>query len=860
MNKIKISVIKYSSILLLFLTANHVQAQVENEKEAFSRYMPLKNYAKEVRTESSKTGIIRKRIEKARKANGQNIDALDVPLTPNPFLSNAPKPGNYLQWSNYMKEVKKLYFKNRKSPTTISINENEGDLETTNNVPSQAQKIPNFGSGVGQTNRVMIKGSANFSSIDDIPAQDLGAFLEEDDFDNGIIDTSTLLVFTENIQTIKGTGIIGDGANGSSRTGFGDHDYYAISLEFGQTATFKVTSNDPENPIAPGLVIFDEDGFPVESQLIEGAVSVEATFTASNTGTYYLSIADFDSYIEEGFGFGGPGIIFDAFSAQFRGGVGAEGPYSFEATFIGELDSDFYAVDLKKGDVFGLAANGSALIAEFFTPDGVLANGTGSAPATSILEESPLPVNGDIVLSYIAPRDGTYTFRTIGNILGYEIEAVASRPGTEKPFGKTQLIYLDFTGEGTTLRPYVSLPPGVDPNIPELDIVRNLSPFEDFLERWGIENTYRNRTELTREITKVVNENLKKDIRMSRLNPNFKVRIISDYGHPVLGARINRFLDRFKVPFSRVIIGGTIEEFLIETIGIATTIDPGNFSLDDEAVVLLDLLSNPLVLDDDEDDDDFDIIDDFSLKSGFLGNDPNTINSIPLADGATIEDAVATTVGNIVSHEIGHFIGNFHTDIDNNDVYSIMDSGGLPITFAAGVFPGGLFGDANTVDVDFVEDNYFAREGFNFSARNLTNLNVAFALSRRKFKGFYFGKSQQSNELEDLENEILAMEDEILAGIPKPDVFTDISSWPNPQRKSELSKLRFMSAKEGNAVVSLYNLNGKMVAELFNGNIAAEEVKEIELLPSKYNLAPGMYIYNISTSAGLENHKILITH
>ncbi len=43
---------------------------------------------------------------------------------------------------------------------------------------------------------------------------------------------------------------------------------------------------------------------------------------------------------------------------------------------------------------------------------------------------------------------------------------------------------------------------------------------------------------------------------------------------------------------SRVIIGGTIAQSGINTIGVAQFIDPGNYNREDSAVVLLDVLSN----------------------------------------------------------------------------------------------------------------------------------------------------------------------------------------------------------------------------------------------------------------------------
>src|SRR5262249_52817956 len=88
---------------------------------------------------------------------------------------------------------------------------------------------------------------------------------------------------------------------------------------------------------------------------------------------------------------------------------------------------------------------------------------------------------------------------------------------------------------------------------------------------------------------------------------------------------------------SRVIIGGTREEFGPKTvIGMAPTIDVGNFDTSETAVALLDYLSDPDI--------------------------PFSLHYVPRADGATMIDLIGVYVGNLVSHEAGHFFGNWHTD------------------------------------------------------------------------------------------------------------------------------------------------------------------------------------------------------
>jgi hypothetical protein len=71
---------------------------------------------------------------------------------------------------------------------------------------------------------------------------------------------------------------------------------------------------------------------------------------------------------------------------------------------------------------------------------------------------------------------------------------------------------------------------------------------------------------------------------------------------------------------------------------------------------------------------------------------------------------VGTALGNIVSHEAGHFVGSWHVD-QFNDVLNLMDQGGnFPLLYAVG--PDGIGGTADDPDVDFGGDLFNPNEGF----------------------------------------------------------------------------------------------------------------------------------------------------
>ena len=84
---------------------------------------------------------------------------------------------------------------------------------------------------------------------------------------------------------------------------------------------------------------------------------------------------------------------------------------------------------------------------------------------------------------------------------------------------------------------------------------------------------------------------------------------------------------------------------------------------------------------------------------------------------------VGQAVGNVASHEAGHFFGNWHVD-QFNDAANLMDQGGnFPVLY--GVGPDKVGGTADDDDVDFGEDNFNPNEGFFGIEDTLSRLAVA---------------------------------------------------------------------------------------------------------------------------------------
>jgi hypothetical protein len=200
-----------------------------------------------------------------------------------------------------------------------------------------------------------------------------------------------------------------------------------------------------------------------------------------------------------------------------------------------------------------------------------------------------------------------------------------------------------------------------------------LSPLSAFLAKWGI--TRAQEDELIDAVVAGVTENIRQDLIDTGLNARFKLKIQNSKDHADPWGKPN---------VSRIVVGGTIAESGVNTIGIAQSIDPGNFDTEETALVLLDVLSNP---------------------SGAASL--NTYLT-PASDRLAF---VAQALSNVTAHEGGHFFGDFHTD-NTSATVNLMDSGGANFQNLFGVGPDNVGGTADDRDVDFGDDVFSAAEGF----------------------------------------------------------------------------------------------------------------------------------------------------
>ena len=326
-----------------------------------------------------------------------------------------------------------------------------------------------------------------------------------------------------------------------------------------------------------------------------------------------------------------------------------------------QVDRDFYSFDLKPGDVIGGTLTGASDALTIYRPDGTQMVGSELLDASSLYPpNSPLPGGGNTTLAYVAEAAGSYALELGSGVGSYDVTVNGFRPGSEiDPSTRVQTVFLDF--DGATVNTGIWGGPGV----------RTLSPFSSFIAKWGL--TRSQEATLIDQITAEVTENIKKDLKA--VNSEVQVKVINSKDNA----------DQFgKENVSRVIVGGTIAQSGISTIGIAQYIDPGNYGHEDSAVVLLDVLS-----------------------------DPTGSASLNTYMNATSDRVgfVSQAVGNVISHEIGHLIGNYHTD-NANPQHSLMDAGGSGFGNLFGVGPDNIGGTADDEDVDFALDEYIPAEGF----------------------------------------------------------------------------------------------------------------------------------------------------
>ncbi len=597
------------------------------------------------------------------------LNAMKAEKGPNPYLAFLPAEAepDFQFWQAAMRSDSKNKTPSPSPLQLITANEAEGvGAVGQNDSIATAEHITNFGTRLDEDPAADISGSLPQFPV---PAT-IGPFAEDD----GAIPIANVTGLISG-AAVKLNGTIGDGPHGSAGTGNGDFDFFEISgVLAGQVIIVDIdtvpATLDPFvavwNSAGNLLAANDDDEFTFDSYL---------EFAVPSDGDYFVSV---EGYNDDG------QLPADPFDSSSGIGVGSEGDYDLTLALI-ERDVDVYSFELKAGDIVGASVAGGGTRLELFDPSGVLRHGS-NGDATSIHPNaSPLPGGGNAVVSHVAEVAGLYYLGVSNGSGSYNIALRVFRPVLESDVfgGSVQTLFIDF--DGATIDPSIFGGPAGP---------RHMSPLSAFLGDWGL--TPGDEDAVIDAILAAISESLESDLLNTGNNSNFGIQILNSRDHADPFGQRN---------VSRIIIGGTIAELGIGTIGIADSIDVGNFEANETAIVLLDLLS---------------------ADSG----NPNSLNGITLDPGATIIDLIGIGVGNIAAHEAGHFFGDWHTD-QFNAQENIMDQGGN-LANTLGLGPDEEFGTIDDRDVDFGKDSFVPNEGFSGTEDTLNT--VAFGLMTAELK------------------------------------------------------------------------------------------------------------------------------
>ncbi len=544
----------------------------------------------------------------------------------------------------------------RQARPPLVVDEEEPDgSRGSNDTYQTAQLVKRFGTSKRDRSTARILGQLD---NEEVTFQAIRPTREDD----GSIPKARNTRVGNKFDGITTSGTIGDGPHGSAASGSGDFDAYKVTGKAGKRLVAKAAS-DPSSDFDSVIALFDANGNIIDFNDDANETTFDSALSTSlpEDGTYYLFVSGFFSVPE------------DPFDSSSGFGAESEGDYGLELS-VSDADADTYAVDLEVGDVLGLSVAGSATFLGIQDSTGTLVHGSAQDASFIYPSESPLPGGGNAVNDHVVDEAGTHYISVSGDSGRYDVTAEVYRPGSEGE--KVQTLYLDF--DGARLNTNIFGGPGV----------RTLSPMRSFLGGWGLTND--DYEPLAREIIRSVTENVQRDLRRSGVDPDTRVRIRNSLDHR----------DTFgkQEHVSRIIIGGTINQSGVETIGIAQSIDPGNFDRSETALVLLDVLSD---------------------------NDPENEASLNfyLAPNSDKVKFIGTGVGNVVSHEAGHYFGDWHVD-QFNDTLNVMDQGGN-FALLYGVGDDGIGGTADDPDVDFGKDVFNPNEGFTGTENTLGRLAAA---------------------------------------------------------------------------------------------------------------------------------------
>lgn len=555
--------------------------------------------------------------------------------------------------------------------SAVSLRVNERELPTSlygNDAAADAQRIT-----LDYDELAAVTGTLAIPSLDTAFTPTIITPIESDDTPA----SSTLIDFSTPLTEFVVNGSLNDGALSGIQSDFDiyqfDHlnKYLPVYIEYTASAydaAFSVGTEDLSsiNNVTPLIASL----IPIEFHLQE---------------TLFLAIGGGDLQDEEDFTVPGS-----------RNGISQLDSYSLRI-YQPEADLDFYEVYLEKGDVLALSSAQHSAILTVESPSGDHVSAYNSY-ADYYPAASPAISTGRSNIPFIATESGHHRILVsaltgLRNAQAYEIFMQRSRPASNTlPVNQTQTVFLDFDGETLNGRPFN----GINQTI-------SLSPLADFMENFGF----------TAEQESVLIDKI-----VAKVTEQFAPLVASN-DHALVIQNSKDHADAFgEANVSRIIVGGTIAELKVATIGIAQSIDPGNFDQAETGVVLLDLLS------------------------GDANEYPeNSLNNIQLGAGVEKIDLIATALGTIVAHELGHILSGNHTN-NENSILSVMDEGG-DLGNHLGLGDDEIFGTTDDVTVMFMRDTYSPSTSF------LGVQDTANQIANGLQKGTHQASSRSNNDDDD---------------------------------------------------------------------------------------------------------------
>jgi hypothetical protein len=352
-------------------------------------------------------------------------------------------------------------------------------------------------------------------------------------------------------------------------------------------------------------------------------------------------------------------------------------------------DVDQFELDLNPGDVIGATitdTSGLDPVLRLREASGDLVVGGQDVPMVGMPDDSPLPnakgpvAGGHAAVYAVIATAGTYVLEAAGesSTTGrYRLDIVVARPGIEAlAVGKRQVVFVDFDGATVNMTKYASWGGSG---------VKSLSAMRTFLPEWGLAQA--DEDAVIDAVLETLEDLLSSRIRAQGSNGDYAVsNIPGQFDIEIRNSRDHADSFGIEPLVTRLVIGGTQAEGGVTVFAANSSLDPGNFSTDDDTFVMLDQLA------------------------GLTQENVNrSLNQFGIAAGWTKAELVGRALARIGAHELAHTFGCFHTE-SSNYVFDVMDRGSPHGFDPVGAGPDKILGTSDDIDFEFGCDAYDSRQ------------------------------------------------------------------------------------------------------------------------------------------------------